>query len=54
MDKKVVMWIVIAILAIAVVFMTIKTMNTGAASSVGQAASQVATQTASSGMVGGC
>ena len=53
MDRKIIMWIVIAVLVIAVIFLTLKapagTVN--AASSAGQAA---AGQAASSGMVGGC
>ena len=52
MDKKIVMWIVIAILAIAVVFVTVKTLGSGTGQVV-STAGQVASS-ASSGMVGGC
>ncbi len=53
MDKKMIMWIAIAVLVIAVIFLTLKAPASTAnvASSAGQAA---AGQAASSGMVGGC
>ena len=52
MDKKTILWVIIAILAVAVLYVTFfKGAGTGQAiQSAGQAASQVA----SSGMVGGC
>ena len=52
MDKKIIMWIIIAILVIAVIFITIKTTNLGATGQVVSSASQAASS--SSGMVGGC
>ena len=53
MDRKIIMWIVIAILVIAVIFLTLKdpASTANAVSSAGQAA---AGQVASGGMVGGC
>jgi len=54
MEKKVILWIVIAILIIAVVFVSIKTGNTGQVVSTTQSAGQATSQVASSGMVGGC
>ena len=53
MDRKIIMWIAIAVLVIAVIFLTLKSpaSTANAASSAGQAA---ASQVASSGMVGGC
>ena len=53
MDKKIIMWIIIAILVIAVIFITIKTMNLGATGQVVSSAGQAASS-AGSGMVGGC
>ena len=52
MDKKTILWIIIAILAVAVLYVVFfKGSGTGSAiQSAGQAAGQVA----SSGMVGGC
>ena len=52
MDRKIVLWVVIAILVIAVIFVTIKGTSAGVGQ-IGQAASS-AGQVASSGMVGGC
>lgn len=52
MDKKIIMWIVIAILVVAVIFVTIKTMGSGTGQAV-STAGQVASS-ASGGMVGGC
>ncbi len=52
MDKKIVLWIVIGVLVIAVAFVTVKALSVGnvqAAVSSGQAVSS-----AGSGMVGGC
>ena len=52
MDKKIIMWIVIAILVVAVIYITLRTGGSGtgqAVSSAGQVASS-----ASGGMVGGC
>ncbi len=48
-DKKTMLWVVIAVLAVVTVFVTVKTMNLGAAT-------QTITAAASSGgaMVGGC
>ena len=53
MDKKIIMWIVIAVLLVAVIFLVLKSPASTAnvASSAGQA---VGGQVASSGMVGGC
>ena len=49
--KKVVLWVVIAILALAVIYVVfLKGGSTGSAISAGQSAGQVV----SSGMVGGC
>lgn len=54
MERKVVMWIIIGVLVIAVVFMTLKApSNSQLVSSAGQAVAQ-AVKPASSGMVGGC
>jgi len=55
MERKVVMWIIIGVLVIAVVFMTLKAPSNGGqlVSSAGQAVAQ-AVAPASSGMVGGC
>lgn len=51
MDKKVILWIVIAILVLAVVYVTFfRGGSTGSAISGAQSAGQVV----SSGMVGGC
>jgi len=51
MDRKVILWIIIAILIIAVVYFTfLKGGSTGNVISTAQSAGQVA----SSGMVGGC
>ena len=51
MDKKVILWIIIAILVIAVIYITFfRGGSTGSVISAGQSAGQVA----SSGMVGGC
>jgi len=51
MDKKIILWIVIALLVIAVIYVTFfRGGSTGSAISGVQSAGQVA----SSGMVGGC
>ena len=51
MDKKVILWIIIAILVVAVIYITFfRGGSTGSAVNVVQSAGQVA----SSGMVGGC
>ena len=52
MDKKMIMWVIIAVLVVAVIFVTIKTMGSGTGQAV-STASQVASS-AGSGMVGGC
>ena len=55
MDKKVVMWIVIAVLAIAVIYMLVKTGNSGGtAQAISSASQAAASQPSSSAMVGGC
>ena len=56
MNKKIVMWIVIGVLVLAVVYLTFKAGNTSSAGAVVQSAGAVksAAQSAASGMVGGC
>ncbi len=57
MERKLIMWIVIGILVLAVLYLTFKTGSTSGNAAVIQsaAASQSAAQSAaSSGMVGGC
>ena len=51
MEKKVVLWIIIAVLAIAVLYITL--FNGSGTGQVVQSTGQVVSQ-ASSGMVGGC
>ena len=54
MDRKVILWIIIAILIIAVVYVVfLRGGSTGQVVQTAQSAGQVASQ-ASSGMVGGC
>lgn len=57
MDRKIMMWGIIAILFIATLFLVFKAGTTGnvvAAQSAGSAVKSAATSAASSGMVGGC
>mgnify|MGYP001600712581 CR=1 FL=1 len=52
MDRKIIMWAVIAVLVAAVIFLTLKAPATGqVVSSAGQVVGQVPS---SGGMVGGC
>mgnify|MGYP001580169930 FL=1 len=51
-NRKILLWIIIGILFIAVLFMTFKSANSSAAQATGQAVKTAAS--AGSGMVGGC
>ena len=53
MEKRIWLWVVIAVLFVAVLFLTFKVGNIGATGNVVQSAGSVA-QSAGSAMVGGC
>jgi len=54
MDKKVLMWIIIGVLFLAVLFLTFKTNSINTIQSAGAAAQTAASVASSSQMVGGC